>query len=321
MTKHILDNAMVAHVWVQQTQDTARSNNGNFHFTGDTLYSYATPIARIHQVPGSRVVLATSEHFSATTEGKHKNALTRATDYGRNPRMFVVPFIGASGGRGFRGPTDLAQCHAGNLAFLLARYEAEKDRLLRVRHDPEDYAWEHFGTIADGAIEYARVFGLPEIELHTIADRAAIVAQRADKAAKYNTPEAKARREKAAADRVKWLEAIWAKATAEWRAGTGSWHTLPQAIPVMLRQRGESIETSRGASFPVDHGRKAFAFISQCRMAGRAWHRNGHSVHLGAFTLDEIASNGDVKAGCHFVEWAEIERMARALGILGEVAA
>lgn len=42
-------------------------------------------------------------------------------------------------------------------------------------------------------------------------------------------------------------------------------------------------------------------------------------IRLGSFYVDRIDDAGNVRAGCHFVTWAEIERTACTLGLLEKV--
>ncbi len=42
------DNGQVAHLWANRSRESAKSNNGNFHFAGDTIYSYATPVGKLY---------------------------------------------------------------------------------------------------------------------------------------------------------------------------------------------------------------------------------------------------------------------------------
>jgi hypothetical protein len=86
----------------------------------------------------------------------------------------------------------------------------------------------------------------------------------------------------------------------------------------MMRIKGDEVQTSKGARFPVEHAKRAFHIVARCKRNGVDWVRNGHSIQVGHFTLDRIHPNGDVLAGCHFVKWEEIELCARELGILTE---
>jgi hypothetical protein len=111
---------------------------------------------------------------------------------------------------------------------------------------------------------------------------------------------------------------IQADKVAAWRAGkpvVWGWNETAPA-GTMLRVKGDDIQTSRGAEFPVSHGRKAFQMIAECRATGRFWEKNGHSIPLGTFHIDRIDADGTVHAGCHVVTWPEIEHCARELGIV-----
>jgi len=88
-------------------------------------------------------------------------------------------------------------------------------------------------------------------------------------------------------------------------------------VNAMLRVKGDVIQTSQGADFPVEHAKLAFAVIANVRKHGLTWESGNRSIRLGHFAIDRIDANGDVKAGCHFVEWSEIERCARELALIG----
>jgi hypothetical protein len=73
--KTVVSNSMVAHLWAHQSQDTARSGNGNIWFEGTTLYSYRTPIANFVVSPkGKHVALISSQGYSPTTGGHLRDA-------------------------------------------------------------------------------------------------------------------------------------------------------------------------------------------------------------------------------------------------------
>jgi hypothetical protein len=81
----------------------------------------------------------------------------------------------------------------------------------------------------------------------------------------------------------------------------------------MLRIAGNEVETSLGARFPIAHAKSGLAFVRKVRESGEAYVRNGHTIHLGPYSIDRIEPNGTVKAGCHVVCWEEIERIAPLL--------
>jgi hypothetical protein len=81
----------------------------------------------------------------------------------------------------------------------------------------------------------------------------------------------------------------------------------------MLRVDGDEVLTSWGARFPVSHAKRALAFVRKVRESGEAYVRNGHTSHLGHYTIDRIEPDGTVKAGCHVISWEEIARITPLL--------
>jgi hypothetical protein len=86
----------------------------------------------------------------------------------------------------------------------------------------------------------------------------------------------------------------------------------------MLRIVGDEVQTSLGASFPVEHARLGLRVVREVRATGEEYRRNGHTIHLGHYVIDRIEPNGTVHAGCHVVTWDEIERIASQLDCLVE---
>jgi len=71
---------------------------------------------------------------------------------------------------------------------------------------------------------------------------------------------------------------------------------------------------SHGAIFPVKDAKKAFEHVLFCRENKEVWQANGQNIKLGNFHIDQIDTHGNVRASCHYVEFAEIERNAKLLG-------
>ena len=95
--------------------------------------------------------------------------------------------------------------------------------------------------------------------------------------------------------------------------------TLLRALDVTRDESGKitggTLQTSRNAEVPLVHAIRAFRFVKLCKENARTWTRNGHSLRVGHFTVDHVAANGDFTAGCHNIGWAEVERVARLLGV------
>jgi hypothetical protein len=75
----------------------------------------------------------------------------------------------------------------------------------------------------------------------------------------------------------------------------------------------KTVETSKGAYFPTDQARKAIRFVKALVESGTAWKRNCGYFKLGNYQLDAVSTVGTVRAGCHIVKFAEIERLNNEL--------
>lgn len=81
--RQVFDKSMVAHLWANKSQDSARVSGGNFWFTGATLYSYGRHFVCAFHMPeeynrnGRAVALFNDSRYSMTT-GRHMDAAWRA---------------------------------------------------------------------------------------------------------------------------------------------------------------------------------------------------------------------------------------------------
>jgi hypothetical protein len=62
---------------------------------------------------------------------------------------------------------------------------------------------------------------------------------------------------------------------------------------------------------PLSHAIRVFQFVKLCRERNQEWKRNGKTLRVGHFQVDFIHADGSFQAGCHFIGWPEIERVAR----------
>jgi hypothetical protein len=79
---------------------------------------------------------------------------------------------------------------------------------------------------------------------------------------------------------------------------------------------GEDVaRTTMGAEVPVEHIKKIAPLVLALIREGRTYKKNGHTIHLGNYTLDEIMAEGMVIAGCHRFDKEEIIRFAKEIGV------
>ena len=356
MTKSVFSGQMTAHVWAQQSQESGRSG-GNIRFEGDTLYSYAMPIARFVT---PRAVLITSEAPSPTT---HKHVSWARRGLPHDVDVFSVPNIADYSGYaadqcgradgGHFGAYHEAEPgrsvafgrldHVSNLAHLVKVYRDSVDTARRTR-DESHFVWRlrEMHSNAVTALAYYRTFkDSVELELPGIdaaADSNAIHAARAAAALKRETPaylaaQAKAAVKREAARKVREAQEAeerrlaWADSAeriAAWRNGAaislryGESRDSDQGA--LLRVRSNNLETSQGATVPLAHAVRVFKFVKLCRERGEGWQRNGSTLRVGHFQVDSVDAQGNFKAGCHLINWPEVETAARAAGVFGEAA-
>jgi hypothetical protein len=302
----------VFHVWAAQSQYEGRA--GNVSFREKALYSYRAMIARFADtVTGERVALITSRKYSVTTS-RHCSAARQAL---RHVRVFVVPHV-----------DPLWRDNEANLAHLVAEYQGEVSRAMRARKLPsflEEFSESSnaFERLARDCAEYAQAFGLPDPAFDWQADSLRIL----EKFQRGQTPEAIAKREKEREAARKREEAAGLKEEAERGARVLAWQNggadlfprdikaLPHAL-LRVSFDGLTLETSHGASVPLEDAKRLFAFISRKGPEkSRAWRAsNCAKVNAGPYELREVLENGDFRIGCHTIEYQEAARLAAEIG-------
>ncbi len=289
---------MVAHLWAHQSQESARNGGrDNFFFRGDTIYSYGThfPIARhVKGTRGRKAFLFTTGRYSVTTSG-HCNVVRGAIPAGAT--VFYV--------------ADVEGGPAGLLAWVeeeIARLAAECGKRRKKDHALSELK----GAVAKGnaLAEFfgsRRRFGLPDSFDLATAERLA-----SDHAHKEDLRRRKLEKRRAAELTQRQADALLA--AQRWIAGepVQRWE-IGHAEGTFLRIKPddpETVETSRGAEFPLAHAKRILPAVR----SGVPYQHNGHTIHAGAFRIDAIDADGNVRAGCHYVTRTEIERFAATLG-------
>lgn len=79
---------------------------------------------------------------------------------------------------------------------------------------------------------------------------------------------------------------------------------------------GGELQTSQGARVPLTHAIRVFRFLKHCRETGRPWAKNGRTLRVGYYQVDSVSPDGTFRAGCHLIEWPQVEALAARLGVL-----
>lgn len=292
--KHVVSSDEVAHLWAHKAQDSARNATGSVFFRGDTIYSYGEhfPIARhITSKSGKSAVLFTTKTYSVTTSG-HCSMVRSAISH---LTRFDVPNVFAR----------IKAEHEGNLADYAKRIS---DYLLKAARARTEFnkGWTHREAVEPRAeaIKYAKFFRIPYAK--TLPAVPAIGSVQLQVIKDAESKRLAVERKRVMRENAEMIEA--------WRKGEYYRVTLPRELPDMLRvsKDGQSIETSRGVSFPISHAKRGLALVRAVRASGEAWFTNGR-CQLGHYRIDSIQPDGTVKAGCHTVKYSEIERIAPAI--------
>ena len=280
----------LAHIWAQRTKKSGSASN--FYFENNTIFSYGPhfPIARFVDHNGHTCVLFTTRGYSSSTS-RHIGCARGAI-----PSSMSVFHV--------HNPTELD--HSANWTNYLNRLQAIAKEASNPRKKQEQLL-ARFRDVAIEANAYATFFGLRKA-LPVGNDIGALVTKCQEQAARIEASEKRRKARERAAQ---------AKQSAErlnrWLAGDDV--GFPYTEETRLRIRGDIVQTSRGAEFPLDHAKRVFKLVAQCRKSKGRYDRNGHTIHLGHFALDAIDSEGNVTAGCHLVAWNEIERVAAQIGL------
>jgi len=306
--KNVYKTAEIPHLWFHKTQHSARNQCGNLFFDGDTIYSYGHhfPIARhVTNERGEAAVLFNSASYSSTT-AKHKSDVRRAIPGHCDTFYFQV---------GRRQDLTLENCLSSmrqDFNTALANLQSAKSRpskackygeflvartSLRNFLDFIGQEYEHLNHVLTQSAEadYRQIR-----EEH--CDN--VFTARVNRNAKREA-EAKAWREQRDAD----AKLTLAERIEAWRNGKNSY--LPYDTPTMVRINGDTVETSRGAVFPLAHAVKGLPLVMAIINGSMEYQRKESDpiIRLGHYSIDSIG-NGVLTAGCHVITYDEVRRFA-----------
>jgi hypothetical protein len=347
-TKYVYqDNSKIAHLWVGHNlsgegQSEARNPQKNFYFTAETIYSYGShfPIAKFVrsgkrqaiQFTTCKYSVTTSQHISIVRDAIRGNAIPVFNLY--NPTDYRKEDIESRGIADYISRINEAIKDQNTPRIQTRRLQASREEALELITECKAYCkfWKikfpkfpkvpalpaNFGARRERELELEAARKEKKEEARKIA-RAQWEKDNAEKVAKYK------------ADVEEW-NANFEQHITNWLAG-GELNepnrpynyydnSTPRSLPTLLRIKGNEVETSRYASFPIDHAKRGLALVRAVMTRGQDWAANGHTCKLGLYQLSRIevstaqardAGGALVFAGCHIVPWESIARIAPAL--------
>lgn len=313
--KTVFTNREIPHLWAHATQAHARGNS--LRFEGDTLFSYSTPIAKIYRNKRGAFALLSECNYSATTS-KHISYARGAIP----PEMkaaFVPSYaFGHYYGGRYRGESDARKAHAANFDYLVGQLARIAERAGRVKtEDAVTRECERAAEYHKGLADYMIFFGvrrkMPPMPSFAAAFERARGLEHPD-------PVRDAKRFKAAEARKAAVQRAIDGAAPYWRE-YGTWPKLPRharsvTCATLLRVQGEEIVTSMGARVPLAAAPMVWNLVQRAIAAG-GFSKGLRTVMLGDYPLDSVDADGTLRAGCHVIPFAELELLARKLGLEG----
>jgi hypothetical protein len=273
--KRVFSNSsQVIHLWANQSQDSARASN--VFFDGASLYSYGMhyELGRMIQVNGRAVALINTRGYSNTT-AKHiywtKHAVTH------------LPAIYCKTGDFTNWKTALVEMQDELINSLMGNFS-------RRRFYSADFGVTDSYLV--GELERfnntCSAVNMEHLRLDVPADFWALLNEHAQSCFNKETVKREERR-------LKLLEQAKLDEAA-WRTGGQLTSALRELRPMLLRVRGEEVQTTGGASVPVSHALRLLSLIER----GKA--KSGDRV--GHFTVSKV-SNDTIKIGCHEIALSE----------------
>lgn len=277
-------NSELCHVWANEVSE--HGNGNSMRFYNGKLYSFSTCIA---EIIGETVIFNNYTYSSYTS--RHQSHARRAI-HGKKILYVNVPF---------RGLDNLYLSQRDFNELVIAPNEKKAAEYLakatRARKHADIYlAWAH--DILKMIKEYADFLALEYTE-HDLSElqAAALENERREREA------AKARRAEKIREQAEALE--------KWRAGESVWRSFELTA---LRLKGENIETSRGASIPVDHAIKAWPMLRKMHEKNADIDLSAHSIKFGLYEMKAF-QNDNLIVGCHTIPFAEVQNIANQLGL------
>lgn len=309
-------NAQNAHIWAQQTERGSKNKNDSLFFEGRTAYSYGYHFPLGVFINTDTVVLNTDSYSMSTS--RHQSYVRQSVSHKRV--LFADTKICKILSNGVHSNlknslNEYLQSELENAFFRLNRKGIQK-RTKAVHVAEFEAVLLSTQEIASCyKIKIAKKFTNVLEKLNNDLSWAMTGFKKAEAAKKLAEKRAKIKRQEQY--EIDAQEAIKHFIAGD-RLTYEDNHVLSRSKKIYMRPLIDSktMRTTQGAEFPIEHGIKAFQFIADCVENRAEWKANGHAIKLGNFHIDRIETNGNVTAGCHYVEFSEIERNARLLDLI-----
>lgn len=296
------NNQELCHVWASRSQSEGKNANGSFYFEGDTIYSYG-PHFPIASFVDDDTVLMTNQSYSNTTAKHIANVRWAIT----HKKIFYVDDVMANVNI-WDVDRHVRLAHISNFKKLTDEIDDTLARASRARSNKVHLLGSALWQI-EHAQEYADFFHInDEYDVSEYLGHIDVARIREDKELLDSENERKAEIKRKEAY-IKNIEHIKA-----WKNGEDV--HIPYGITdVMLRVKDDVIETSHHANIPLTQAKKLWPLIKRCKDNSQSYQPKTR-YEIGLYLLTEIKHNGDVKIGCHYIKYNELEKIAKQLELV-----
>lgn len=301
MVKTVVKTKELAHLWANQVQPYAKTCNR--YFENNRYYSYSTEIACfISNSKEEQAIILDNSNYSVTTS-KHQNELNFACK--QFPIFEYVAFNNSRYNKYTNitpsqvTPDYLYQHYIEQATELAAKSKRAKKAECKLKYIKQAKHYLQKANLVIDWFDTTNLEILNENQFDELLETLSVEAETARKQAE------EIRKAKIA------LNLEFYKETFEkWLAGDlVNFPSCYHDKGIFLRVKEDLVETSRGATFPVDSCETIF------KVYKRAVNKNevySDPIKVGHYTISHISKKGII-AGCHHIKPSEIERFAGVL--------
>jgi hypothetical protein len=301
----VVSTSEVPHLWANQIQEHAR-NHGNLYFEGKKIWSYGRHFLAA-KIINDNTVTINNYSYSVTTSG-HLRAIESAIDKSKFTNIFHVPEPDVKIGKHHN--------HDTNIKHLFNGIELYSNKIKTARSNKAGYI-RSVEMLKKLILEYCRVFKCKTIL--SSAQRTILNAPIEQLESKFHKKYKKetAQRKLAEKKRIKRNEDAFIESCEKFRRFEIDHVNDYNQSRIVLRvnRTNNVVETSQGVNVPVDRAIELWPLVLHCHNTKTEWIENGQNFKIGHYRVNKIHSNGDLKAGCHFLKFDELQRIAINLNI------
>ena len=306
-------NLETAHAWAHSLSNEGKNGNNSLNFRNNIIYSYSTPMAEY--VENSNAVLFNIEKYSVTTSA-HQAIIKNSIPYSYD--IIEVPFN--SSGRS-HSLSDVDNHHSNFEAWennIIHLY----GKLKRAKSKKDEYLNE-IEIIKTNIQKYYNLF-TSEIDKRTLSLNIRNILNNqfsSDDLKNIEAKREKTRNLKIKRDEIKRKKEIQKQISNFF--SRKSHQINSRKIYLRLSKSKKWVETSGKAKVPLKIALYLFKLATQTRKLNKEFDMN--SIHqdqrkIHDFQLDKIDEKGNVTVGCHFLEFAEMQRLYNEFLNIKEVA-